>query len=311
MRAVSHKVKAYRREFRFFPSYMLTTSIFWLVATHSALTLGAIGLHFVSLYIYDSRTFLYLPFHAVVWEPFLVFGWLQFVLETNDQAVMRLQGLEKPPAFRVALSALDWEKKKKIDTLFGTPASHTKLAHELIEQWEWENDIHQKAGSPTLRKAIGFFAVPSAGNFATYLAGILAVAAGIVIALIDRELFFENVEQLWPNFETAYGYLILFVVLPITAMIIPGAIIVDGVRSVVDGVTEWINDDYLSRKRFYGFIKDLVEFEARSQRRLLMRTTGVAYWTMRIGTAPITRVPAIWKNMRRSIRIRRRRLNQS
>lgn len=307
MRAVSHQVKAYRREFRFFPGYMFKTSIFWLVSAHSALTLGAIGLYFVSLYIYDSKTFLYLPLHALAWEFFLVLGWLQFILESNSLSVMRLRGLEKPPAFRVALSALDGEKKRKIDALFGAPESHTALARELIQQWEWENAIYQQAGSPTVQKAFGFFAVPSAGNFATYLAGVLAVVAGVVIALIDRERFFDDIEQLWPTFQAAYGYLFLFVVLPITAMIIPGAIIADGARSAVDGIAEWINDDYLSRRRFYGFIKDLIEFEARSQRRLLMRTTGVAFWTMRLGTAPIARVPAIWKNMRRSIRIHRRR----
>ncbi|WP_426943834.1 hypothetical protein ACP4J5_12440 [Pseudomonas oryzihabitans] len=311
MRAVSHKVKTYRREFRFIPGFMFATSIFWLVFTHTALTLGAIGLYFTSYYVYGSTLFLHLPFHALAWELVLMMGWMQLALEANRRRVMRMRGLAKPPMFRVALAAMDVEKRRRINALFGPHESSTALARDLIQQWEWERSIYQQAASPALQRALGFFNVPSAGNFATYLAGVLAVVAGIVIALIDRDVFFDGVGQLWSNFKEAYSFLLMVVVIPVATLVIPVAMLTDGVRTVTNRIVEWINDDYLSRGRFYAFIKDLIQFETHSQRRLLMRTTGVAFWTMRIGTAPITRVPALWKNMRRSIRIRRRRRNRT
>jgi hypothetical protein len=70
---------------------------------------------------------------------------------------------------------------------------------------------------------------------------------------------------------------------------------------------ERANDDYLSDAGFYRYIKELVLLEEQKQRRGLMTTTGWAYWSIRIGTAPLGDVRRLWRNKRRSVRLAKRR----
>ncbi|NMY90074.1 hypothetical protein HBO29_12055 [Pseudomonas psychrotolerans] len=95
--------------------------------------------------------------------------------------------------------------------------------------------------------------------------------------------------------------------MPIATCILPAACILDMVTGLGHRVVERANDDYLSDAGFYRFIKELVLLEEHKQRRGLMTTTGWAYWSFRIGTAPLRDVPRLWRNKRRSVRLAKRR----
>ncbi|MFC6478469.1 hypothetical protein ACFQDN_21045 [Pseudomonas asuensis] len=154
-----------------------------------------------------------------------------------------------------------------------------------------------------MSKRLGNFRLPSSSNLATYLAGVLAIVAGVVVALIDKDNFYQGLPNLWDSFEFWYGALFKLIVVPIAICIIPLAAIWSSIKAIGRILAENMDDDFLSQPKFYSFIKELLELADRKERRLLLKTTGRAYWSIRLLTAPIHEVPNIYRNVRRSKRL--------
>lgn len=312
MRSISHQVKSYRRRFRLFPSYVFRSRIFVLVALLTLLLTAAILLTVVSSVVGHSTGYAFLPWVVLIFEIPLVFGFLQLFLEANHRRYLRARPGTAEPGFRVALMSTEREKIVAIEQLFGKQPNFETLAHALIQRWEWERSIAEKSADPIVRKARGFFGFPQASNLATYLGGLLAVVAAIVVTMLDKDTFYAQLPSLFDDVGELTWLITKLVVFPLAVVVIPMASILGTVRSAVVRTLEKINDDYLSEASFYAFIKELLELEERKTRRLLMVTTGLFYWAIRIGTAPLRKVPKLYVNMGRSRRIgriRRRRLS--
>ncbi|NWC10455.1 hypothetical protein HX776_16730 [Pseudomonas agarici] len=303
MRTIAHKVKRYRKSFSGFPASMLRSTIFYLVLTQLILTLGAVLLYlFFSIYQHSDLYHL-LPLWVLLLEVFLMFGFIQLRFDLDRKRLERLNPELCRVAFRKAYSLLEREKVRRIEMLFGPRLDLRDLARELIDEWEWRRSIQIRAGQPAERRARNFFGLPSAGNFATYLAGLIAVLAAVVVTLIDKVEFYQALPEMGENFLNIFILLTTAIVLPIAASVYPLAAILGGAKVAANNLLEALDDDYLSDARFYGFIKELLELEERKEKRLLMKTTGRLYWCMRAGMAPIGQVSKVMRNARRSVRI--------
>jgi hypothetical protein len=135
----------------------------------------------------------------------------------------------------------------------------------------------------------------------------MAIAAAVVVTLLDKEAFYAQMPTLMSDIREISWLMTKHLVFPFAVVVVPLAMVVGTVRSAFVRLLEKANDDYLSQASFYGFIKELLEMEERQERRLLMVTTGFAYWMFRLGTAPVGDLPKLYRNMRRSRRIGRAR----
>ncbi|WP_407364748.1 hypothetical protein HKW97_25655 (plasmid) [Pseudomonas luteola] len=131
------------------------------------------------------------------------------------------------------------------------------------------------------------------------MAGVLAISAGIVVGLIDKDSFYQNLPEIWSSFKELYFLLFAVVVVSIAVCVIPLAEIWMGIKTVIVTLTQSIDDDYLSNMGFYSFVKELLGLIDCREKRLLIRTREVIYWTIQVSTAPIKRIPAIIKHARR------------
>jgi hypothetical protein len=157
-----------------------------------------------------------------------------------------------------------------------------------------------RAQEPMWRRAVGFFGLPSATNFAAYVTGLVAVVAGIVIATITPEVVFGSFWEFLEDAWSLIGMLWLAIVFPFALCVLPGAIILSGVKNLGEALLEWLDDQYLSRTAFYHFISELLELHDRGERLLLRKTGARLYWLVRLGTAPIKEVPGVWRLIKRS-----------
>lgn len=308
MRSVAHKVKRFQADFSGLKWSILRTRIFWLVAVQTGLSLLAVVLFLVSGVGQKSNAYLSAPLWALALEPFLILGFFQLFLEVERQRVLTLLPSYRRVGFRNLFSTIAREKRRRFDELFGPQPDLETFAKSLIESWEWRRNILARAGEPAQKKAARFlFSLPTAGNFATYMTGLLAVVAGLVIVLIDKEQMYGSLGEFWSNFCEAFWLLVLLVVVPVTVSIFPLAGIWSALTATGNSLLEWLDDDFLSNSRFYGFIKDQLETDERKARRLLMRTTGWVYWSIQLGISPYGSWRKVWRNGRRSVRLARRR----
>lgn len=305
MRTISHQVKSYRRRFRHFPIYVFRSRIFALVALLAVLLTAAILLTLVTTIVGRSVMYARLPWVVLLCEIPLVFGFLQLLMEANRRRYLKTRPGAAEPGFRLALMSTEREKVAAIKQLFGEQQNLETLARSLIEHWEWQRSIDAKSADPVVSKAWGFFKVPHASNLATYLGGLLAVIAAIVVTLLDKASFYAQLPSLVDDVGTLVWLMTQLVVFPLAVVVIPLASILGTIRSGLVRAREKIDDDYLSERSFYAFIKELLEQEERRTKRLLMSTTGFFYWGIRLGTAPIQEVPKLYRNMLRSKRLGR------
>lgn len=313
MRTISHKVKTYRRQFRLIPRYILRTRIFLLVAFLAVLMTAAVSLSVFTTIAYRWQTYSHLTWFVLAFEIPLAFGFCQVIVESSRQRYLRAKPGSPAPKMRAAIMFREQDREATIRSLFGEHENYETLARALIDQWEWHCAINAKAGDPIVKKARGFFTFPSAGNFASYLGGLLAVIAAIVVTMAEKQTFYAHLPAFLSDVTEIVWFITENLVFPFAVLVIPLAMIIGTARSAALRLAEKLNDDYLGEGSFYSFIKALVELQELKDRRLLMVTTGVAYWTFRLGTAPIQEVPKLVQNMRRSRRlgrIRRLRLNQ-
>jgi hypothetical protein len=310
MRSISHKVKTYRRQFRLIPRYVLSTRIFLLVSFLALLMIAAVGLSVIAGIGYRVHIYSHLPWVVMVFELPLAFGFGQLIVEASRQRYLRAKPGAAEPKLRTALMSRERDRRATVAQLFGEHTDYEALARSLIEKWEWHSAIEAKAGDPIVKKARGFFGLPGAGNFASYLGGLLAVIAAIVVTLLDKATFYAQLPNLVSDVGEYVWLMTSHLVFPFAVVVLPLAMIVGTGRSGFVRMLEKADDDYLSEASFYGFIKELLDMEALRERRLLMVTSGAAYWVFRLGTAPMGDLPKLYRNMRRSKRLSEIRLGR-
>ncbi len=304
MQAISDKIRHYRKTFRPPVSYAVGSLVLWLSI---ALTMLILLLFFSDLYI------------RIVRDNFILSTSFQFLLLSAEIPVMlgigqayytgsvRRFRLYNPNAvsfgFRRSFSNLTNEKTAYLKKIFRIEDDLMRLAAELVDEWEWREKIKLQCKETWLIRASGFFRLPSASNFAAYVTGILAVVAGIVIAMMTPDAVFGSINE---YVDTAVAMTELFwLVIIIAVCVLPCAVILGSLKSVGDVLLESINDQYLSNTAFYRFIAEVLELHDLGDRLLLRKTVGWAYWSVRVLVSPIHELPKIRRGIRRAKRLHR------
>lgn len=304
MRVISDKVRNFRRTFRPPVFYAYRSLVLWLSAILAALILG---LTFGDLYLrlVWSRPLLdsWAQVSLLFFEIPLLFGMLQIYFAGAMTRYRSLHPLVRRVNLRTANTALSRDKRECLNATFATFGHNDDLrllAKSLVEEWEWRRELKLRSQEPLWRRAVGFFGPPSASNFAAYVTGLVAVIAGIVIATMNPEVVFGSFWDFLDNVRSAVRLLLVAIVVPFALCVLPGAIILSGIKNVGEALFEWFDDQYLSHTAFYQFISEVLELHDRGER-LMMRKTGARlYWLVRLGTVPIREVPGVWRRIKRA-----------
>ncbi|MCY1297868.1 hypothetical protein D9M70_473220 [compost metagenome] len=219
-------------------------------------------------------------------------------IRSNQEILKTKNNYKNLPHFRNAIIYSRKEKRNALNSLFGPIDNYSEFSKSLIDEREWRAHIDNLAGEAPGSRAIKYFSLPEAGRLATYVAGILAIFAGIVIALIDKDLFYGELQSTYSNSTQYIKTLFLLIILPVSTFIYPASILITEIKLFTLNLIEWLDDDYLSRHSFYSFIKDVADLDDEKEPRLLRKTTGQAYWTMYFLTSPFSE----YKNIRRKLK---------
>ncbi|WP_052080976.1 hypothetical protein [Pseudomonas sp. ML96] len=307
MQAIADKIRHYRKTFRPQAFYALDSLALWLSIT---LATTILGLLFFDLYlrIAESTHLLGKSDQALlmVCELPMVFGLLQTYFQGAERRYRMLYPAAKRVQLRTPHDSLAKEKRAYLRETFGHEGDLRVLAKTLIEEWEWRRELKARGQEPLLRRAAGFFKLPSPGNFAAYLTGLVAILAGIVIATLTREALFSDLEQFLADAWNLILQLWLIVVLPVAICMLPSAVILTGLKQIGESLLERLDDQYLSYTDFYRFISELLELHDRGERLLLRKTRAWAYWTVRLTISPIQDLPRVVRRIRRSRALARR-----
>ncbi|TCD24496.1 hypothetical protein E0D86_04660 [Pseudomonas sp. IC_126] len=307
MRAISDKVRHYRKTFRPPVFYALGSLAFRLTVLLALLIVGLIlsDLYlrlFHAVELLDGRDQLIL----LLFEIPMLFGMLQVYFMGAERRYRQLH----PGAGRVTLRTpyvyLVGEKRAYLSATFSHKGNLRELARALVDEWEWRREIRNRTQEPLWRRAVSFFGLPSAANFAAYLTGLLAVFAGIVIATMSAETVFGSLEQLVKDAWKLIWLLWLSIAWPIALCVLPGTAIVSAIKNLGESLVEGLNDQYLSDTAFYRFISEILELDDRGERLLLSRTSSTLYWMARLIMAPIQDIPKVWNRIRRARRLGKR-----
>ncbi|KRW62096.1 hypothetical protein [Pseudomonas sp. TTU2014-080ASC] len=304
MQAISDKIRHYRKTFRSLLFYARGTLVFWLCVTLMGLIVGVVALDVylgiasdVDLLSGWQVTVLY------ICELFIAPGVVQAYFMGAQRRYQLFHPQAAQPRFRVAHRHFDQQKLAYLRRTFEHPGDIRDLAKALVKEWEWLQSLRVRAQEPMWRKTMGFFHLPTAGNFATYMAGLVAIIAAIVIANMDAEFIFGSFEQFisdtWDLIFAMWVNLIPLVVL----IIFPAATLVSAVKYLTERLLECLDDQYLSQAGFYRFITELLELPDRRHRDLMSRTRGWAYWSILLLMAPLEDVPRVWRRIKRVKRL--------
>jgi len=149
----------------------------------------SIALFFYHHVYLQLPTYANLSYWTLFWEMPMLLGLAQILVEVDRRRFARDNLGKRILGIRQAIVATDRAKRRMISEHFAGREDFAELAKELIEQWEWRQALERRAGSPATLRTLHFFNLPSASNFATYLGGLLAVIAAVVVALLDKETF--------------------------------------------------------------------------------------------------------------------------
>ncbi|WP_439888289.1 hypothetical protein ACSX1C_03720 [Pseudomonas sp. MBLB4123] len=299
MEAIADKIRHYRKTFRPPVFYALDSLALWLSIGLATLILGLL---FFDLYLRIAQSTYLLgktdQAWLMVYEVPMLFGMMQAHFHGTERRYRMLYPTAKRIHFRTPHEILAKEKHAYIRAIFAHEGDLRVLAKHLIEEWEWRRELKVRAQEPLLQRAAGFFTLPSPGNFAAYMTGLVAILAGIIISTLSREVLFADLEQWLVDTWSLIVQLWLAIVLPIAVCMLPGAVILIGIKQVGETFLERINDQFLSHTAFYRFISELLELHDRGERLLLRKTRAWAYWTIRLTMAPLEETPRVWRRIR-------------
>ncbi|WP_271409133.1 hypothetical protein [Pseudomonas sp. Q1-7] len=301
MEAIADKIRHYRQTFRPPVFYAFSSLALWLSIGLATIILGLL---FFDLYLRIAKTTYLLTKSDQAWliayEVPMLFGLMQAYFQGIERRYRLLYPAAKRVHFRTPHDALAKEKHAYLRTTFAHEGDLRALAKYLIEEWEWRRVIKVRAQEPLSRRAAGFFQLPSAGNFAAYVTGLVAVLAGIVISTLSREALYADLEQFLVDTWHLIVQLWLAIVLPFAVCVLPGAVILVGIKQLGETLLECINDQYLGHTAFYRFISELLELHDRGERLLLRKTRARIYWAVRLTMVPVQDIPRIWRRIRRA-----------
>lgn len=304
MRGIADKIRLYRKTFRPPVLYALTSSIFWLTVSLAAFV---VSLTFFDLYVRltDQGELLSSGDQGLLLlaEIPMLFGIVQIHLVGAERRFRYLNPVASRISMRTPYRNLDREKISFIRRIFSQQESLRALASHLVEEWEWREEIKRRAQDPIWLRAIGFFRLPSTSNFATYMAGLVAILAAILITTITPDTLFGALETLPANAWSIIRNLTIVIVLPIALCVLPTAVIMAFVKDIGVALLERLNDQYLSQAGFYRFISQLLELHDVGERMLLRKTHGRVYWAVRMGIAPLQDLKRIRNRIRRAKRL--------
>jgi hypothetical protein len=304
MQGIADKIRHYKRTFRPPVLYALDSSALWLTVTLASVILGLL---FTDLYLRVDRSEELLAPKDQAWllvsELPMLLGMLQVHLLGAQRRYLRINPASKRVSLRTPHAFLRVEKNTFIRNTFSFEGNLRDLAKTLVGEWEWRRDMKRRSLDPLWARAIGFFSLPSASNFAAYVTGFIAILAGIVIASMQPDAVFGRLDDFIGEAWSLTRTLWLVIVLPFAACVLPGAVILSLIRVMGDAFTERLNDQYLSNMGFYRFIAQLLELYEQEGTLLLRKTRARAYWMIRLSTAPIAGVPAVWRRIRRARRL--------
>jgi hypothetical protein len=307
VRAISDKVRHYSKTFRPPVFYALGSLAFWLSVTLATVILGLTA---ADLYVRLTQRTPFLlgqqQLGLLLFEIPLLFGMLQIYFLGAERRYRQLHPGAKRVTLRTPSMHLVREKRAYLSSKFGHEGTLRDLAKLLISEWEWRREIRNRTQEPLWRRAVRFFGLPSAANFAAYLTGILAVFAGIVIATMSAEVLFGSIDEILEDAWVLVRMLWLSIALPFALCVLPGAVILSSIKNVGQALVEWLNDQYLSDTAFYRFISELVELDDRAERLLLRGTSSKLYWMVRLTMSPLPDVPKVWRRVRRAKRLGKR-----
>lgn len=307
MEAIADKIRHYRKTFRPPVFYALDSLALWLSLGLATLILGLL---FLDLYLRIAKSTYLLGKSDQAWlmvyEVPMLLGLMQVYFQGVERRFRMLYPAVGRVHFRTPHDTLAKEKHAYLRAAFAHEGDLRSLAKYLIEEWEWRRELKVRAQEPLLNRAAGFFKLPSPGNFAAYLTGVMAVLAGIVIATLSREALFADLEQFLVDTWSLIVQLWLAIVLPFAVCVLPGAVILVGIKQIGETLLERLNDQFLSYTAFYRFISELLELHDRGERLLLRKTRAWAYWTVRLTMVPLKDVPQVWRRIRRAKALARR-----
>ncbi len=233
MEAIADKIRHYRKTFRPPVFYALGSLALWLSIGLATLILGLL---FFDLYLRIAQNTYLLgktdQAWLMVYEVPMLFGMMQAYFHGTERRYRMLYPATRRIHFRTPHEILAKEKHAYLRATFTHEGDLRVLAKYLIEEWEWRRELKVRAQEPLLRRAAGFFTLPSPGNFAAYMTGLVAVLAGIVIATLSREVLFADLEQWLVDAWSLIVQLWLAIVLPIAVCMLPGAVILTGIKQV-------------------------------------------------------------------------------
>lgn len=307
MEAIADKIRHYRKTFRPPVFYALDSLALWLSLGLATLILGLL---FLDLYLLIAQNTYLLGTPDQAWlllyEVPMLFGLMQVYFQGVERRFRMLYPAVRRVYFRTPHDALAKEKHAYLCATFTHEGDLRSLAKHLIEEWEWRRELKGRAQEPLLHLAAGFFKLPAPGNFAAYLTGLMAVLAGIAITTLSREALFTDLEQHLVDACDLIVQLWLVIVLPFAVCVLPGAVILIGIKQIGEALLERVNDQFLSHTAFYRFISELLELHDRGERLLLRKTRAWAYWAVRLTMAPLKDVPLVWRRIRRAKSLARR-----
>jgi len=301
MQAISDKIRHYRKTFRPPVFYALGSLALWLSIVLAALILGLMSL---DLYLRFAKGRELLDtcdqLALLLLETPLLFGMLQAYFMGAERRYRQLHPSVRQVNLRTPKLYLGMEKRAYLQSTFEHDGDLRVLAKTLVEEWEWRRELRNRAQEPLWRRAMGFFGLPSASNFAAYLTGLVAVIAGIVIATMTPEVVFGSFGQFLDDTWTLIRMLWMAIVLPFALCVLPGAVILSTIKNIGEALLEWLNDQYLSQTDFYRFISELLDLHDRGERLLLRKTRAHLYWAARLTMAQIQDLPKVWRRIKRA-----------
>lgn len=301
MEAIADKIRHYRKTFRPPLFYALGSLAFWLSTVLATIILGLL-LYDVYASIVEVAFPLAHPGKGWLFtaEVPMVFGVMQAYIQGSDRRYRSLNPTARYVHFRTPQDAVAKEKHAYFHATFKHDGDLRLLAKQLIEEWEWRRELKLRAKEPLERAALGFFNLPSPANFAAYITGLVAVLAGIIIATLSSDSIVADLGQFVIDASQLTTQMWLAIVLPFALCVVPGALILVGIKQIGQMLLEKVNDQYLGHTAFYRFISELLELHDRGEPMLLRGTRTWAYWTIRLTTAPLKDCPRIWGRIRRS-----------
>lgn len=301
MRAIKDKVRYYRITFRPVVFYALTSSPMLLSSVLACLILG---LFFWDLYVRLTEGVALLNASdqgaLLLSETPLIFGMLQVYFEGAERRYRQLHPSVRRVSFRTSNASLAADKRKSLLAIFQHEGDLRSLAKSLIEEWEWRHSLKSRAQEPIWRKAIAFFRLPSAANFAAYMTGVLAVCAGIVIAAMSPDVVFASFPEFLNSAWSLIWELWLALVIPFAICVLPGAMILSTAKGVGELLIEKIDDQYLSDTAFYRFISELLELHDQDGSLFMRKTRAWIYWVVRLLICPLTHIPKVFRRVVRA-----------